>query len=152
MTTIFRLTVVALALSATLQAQADSIASSASSAGSDVSGSVSDSIHGSSNSSSNSGKDKKVADRDYHIIHVAAAPDRPGLARVTLQANDADWQVMVDLPQAIVDREQLRTGALVHAQQRVYGIEFEHTETRQPFFLALNDNWLSELAAHKVSI
>jgi hypothetical protein len=152
MTSILRLTIGALALCATLQAQADSIASSASSAGSDVSGSVSDSIHGSSNSSSNSSTDKKVADRDYHIVDVAAAPERSGLARITLQANDSDWQVMVDLPQAIVDREQLRSGALVHAQQRIYGIEFEHTETRQAFFLALNDNWINELAAHKVSL
>ena len=152
MTSLLRLTFIAVAISATLHARADSIASSASSAGSDSSGSVSDSIHGSSNSSSNSSKGDKVADRDYHVVDVAALPQRPGMARVTLQATDSGWRVMVDLPQAIVDREFLRNGALVHAQQRVYGIEFEHGDTRQAFFLALTDDWLAELAARKVSL
>jgi hypothetical protein len=152
MTSLLRLTFIVIAISATLHAQADSIASSASSAGSDSSGSVSDSIHGSSNSSSNSSKGDKVADRDYHVVDVAMVAGRPGMARVTLQANDSDWRVMVDLPQAIVDREFLRTGALVHAQQRVYGIEFEHGDTHQAFFLALNDDWLAELGARKVSL
>jgi len=152
MTSLLRLTIVALSMSAALHAQADSIASSASSAGSDVSGSVSDSIHGSSNSSGSSSKNDKVAGRDYHVVDVARTPDRPGLARVTLQANDADWQMTLDLPQAIVDREQLGSGALVHTRQRIYGIEFEHADTRQAFFLALNDDWTDELAARKVSL
>jgi hypothetical protein len=152
MTSLLRITFIALAITAALNAQADSIASSASSAGSDSSGSVSDSIHGSSNSSSNSSKDNKVADRDYHVVDVAQAPQKAGIARVTLQANDSDWRVMVDLPQTVVDREQLTNGALVHAQQRVYGIAFEHGDTRQAFFLALNDNWANEFAARKVSL
>ena len=83
---------------------------------------------------------------------VAKAPQREGMARVTMQANDTDLRVMVDLPQTVVDREQLRNGALVHAQQRAYGIAFEHGDTRAPFFLALNDEWIDELAAHKVSL
>lgn len=152
MTKLLRLTLAAATISATLHAHADSIASSASSAGSDVSGSVSDSIHGSSNSSTSSSKDNKVADRDYHIVDVAMLPGRPGMARLTLQANDSDWRVMVDLPQAVADKEQLRTGALVHAQQRVYGIEFDHGDTRRAFFLALNDDWIGELPARKVTI
>jgi len=150
MASLLRLTFIALAISATLNAQADSIASSASSAGSDSSGSVSDSIHGSSNSSSS--KDNKVADRDYHVVDVAQAPQKPGMARVTMQANDSDWRVMLDVPQAVVDREQLSNGAQIHAQQRVYGIAFEHGETRQAFFLALNDNWANEFDARKVSL
>ncbi len=149
MTSLRRVIFIALTLGAAHYAQADSIASSASSAGSASSGSISDSIHGSSNSSS---KGDKVADRDYHIVDVAEAPERPGIARVTLQANDNDWRVMVDLPQAVVDKEKLRNGDAIHAQQRVYGIEFDHGDTRQAFFLALNDNWHNELAARKVSL
>jgi hypothetical protein len=86
------------------------------------------------------------------VIDVATAQGRAGMARVTMQADDSDWQVMLDLPQAVVDREQLRIGNQVHAQERVYGIEFEHGDTRAAFFLALNDNWSDELAAHKVSL
>ena len=144
-----RLTLLAVAVSAALQANADSFVSSASSAGSDSSGSISNSVHSSSNSSS---KNDKVADRDYRVVDVASAADRAGFARVTMQASDSDWRVMLDLPQALVDREQLRNGDLVHAQQRVYGIEFEHGATREAFFLALNDDWIDELASHKVSL
>ncbi len=142
-----RIACVVLALGTTLQAHADSLASSASSAGSDSSGSVSDSVSASSNSS----KNKKVADRDYHIVDVAKATQRPGMARVTMQANDSDLQVMLNLPQAVVEREQLRNGDLVHTRQRVYGIAFEHG-TGTAFFLALNDDWVDELTAHKVSL
>ena len=149
MKSLLRLTFIALAISTTLHARADSFASSASSAGSESSGSVSDSVHSSSNSSSNN---NKVADRDYHVIDVAKVPERAGMARVTMQANDSDWHVMLDLPQAIVDKEQLRNGDPVHAQKRAYGIAFEHGDTRTAFFLALNDNWTDELAAHKVSL
>jgi len=152
MTTLLRLSVAALTIAAALNAQADSIASSASSAGSDSSGSVSDSIHGSSDSSSNSSKDNKVANRDYHVVDVAQAPQKPGMARITMAANDNDWRVMLDVPQAVVDREQLKSGAAVHAQQREYGIAFEHGDTRQAFFLALNDDWTNEFAARKVSL
>jgi hypothetical protein len=149
MNSLLRLGFIALAMGAMLQARADSLASSASSAGSESSGSVSDSVHSSSNSSS---KKDKVANRDYHVVDVAALPGRAGMARVTMQADDADWRVMLDLPQTVVDREKLRNGAMVHAQERVYGIEFEHGDTREGFFLALNDNWTDELAARKVSL
>jgi len=149
MTSLLRLSLIALAIGAAHFAQADSIASSASSAGSASSGSISDSIHGSSNSSS---KGDKVADRDYHIVDVAQAPERPGIARLTLQANDDDLRLMVDVPQALVDKEKLRNGDAVHALQRVYGIEFDHGDTHQAFFLALDDNWHNELAARKVSL
>lgn len=149
---LLRLSLLSLAISAALNAHADSVASSASSAGSDVSGSVSDSIHGSSNSSSNSSKDNKVADRDYHVVDVAQAPGKPGMARVTMQAADDNWQMALDVPQALVDREGLHAGAAVHAQQRVYGIEFEHAESHQGFFLALYDDWKDQMASRKVEI
>ena len=149
MKTLIRLTAIALALSTSLYAQADSSTSSASSAGSESSGSVSDSVHSSSTSSSTAAK---VADRDYHIVNVAKVTDKAGMARVTLQANDADLRVMLDIPLATVDKEQLRKGDSVHAQDRVYGIEFEHGDTRAAFYLALNDTWIDDLAAHKVSL
>lgn len=91
-----RLVVAAGALGWALQAQAESIASSASSAGSASSGSVSDSLAGSSNSSNGNGK--KVADGEYRIIQIAATPERAGRTRVTLQADDPQQRVVLDLP------------------------------------------------------
>ncbi|HEY8026261.1 MAG TPA: hypothetical protein VIF60_16975 [Burkholderiaceae bacterium] len=146
MTPLLRFACIAVALSASLHARADSFASSASSAGSASSGSISDSLHHSSNSSS----DGKVADRDFHVIDVAMVPEKAGVARITLQANDTAERVMLDVPQAVIDKERLHKGDAVHTQQRVYGIAFEHGDTHAAFFLALNDDWYDELSAHKV--
>ena len=131
------------------QAQADSVASSASSAGSASSGSVSDSFKGSSNSSS--GQDRR-ADGDYKIIELAAAPDRPGIARITMVAEDPTQRFVLDLPQKIVDQQRLGRGDVVHAQQREYGYEFARGDTRAAFFLVLADDWYGELAAHPVPL
>jgi hypothetical protein len=76
---------VAAALSVPLFAHADTFTSSASSAGSASSGSASGSLRGSSNSST--GGDK-AAVADYRIIEVAKAPDRAGIARIAMQADD----------------------------------------------------------------
>ena len=140
-------------------AQADSLVSSASSAGSTASGSVSDSLHGSSNSSADSSRDaRQVAQGDYRILAVAPVPERPGKLRLTLQ-----WQpdlptgqawaaagpalLMLDLPAEVVRQQALDAGSRVHAEQRVYGIEFSRSETRQAFFLVLADDWRDDLAA-----
>lgn len=143
-------------------AHADSLASSASSAGSSASGSVSDSLHGSSNSSADSSRDgRQVANGDYRILALAPVPERPGKLRLTLQ-----WQpalpttplmaaadpnlLMLDLPAEVVHQQGLNTGGTVHAEQRVYGIEFSRSETRQAFFLVLADDWHDDLAARPV--
>ena len=134
---------------ATAQVHADSVASSASSAGSASSGSVSDSFRGSSNSSS--GNDRH-ADGDYRIIELAAAPDRPGVARITLRGDAPTARIVLDLPQAIVDQQRLGRGDMVHAQQRAYGYEFARGDTHAAFYLVLADEWAGELAAHPVPL
>lgn len=149
MTFPFRLAVLAAAASVALQAHADSLASSASSAGSASSGSVSDSFRGSSNSSTGG---RQTADGDYRIIEVAKAPDRAGIARLTLQADDPQQRVVLDLPQAIVDRQALGAGGVVELKNRVYGIEFARGDTREAFYLVLADDWHGELAARPVSL
>lgn len=151
------------AVCASWPSRADSLASSASSAGSSASGSVSDSLHGSSNSSSNSSRRaRQVANGDYRILAVAAVPERPGKVRLTLQ-----WQqplpgtqvaeaaadptpLMLDLPAEIVRQQGLDAGAMVHAQHRVYGIEFSRPETQKAFFLVLADDWHDDLVARRV--
>lgn len=130
-----------------LPAHADSAVSSASSAGSASSGSVSDSLRGSSRSSN---RDDKVAEGDYRIVDVAAAPGKPGMLRLTLQADGAEFQL--DLPQRTGERSRLVAGDLVHARHRPYGIEFARVDSREPFFLVLADDWYGELASRPVSL
>ena len=155
-------TLILASVCATWPAQADSLASSASSAGSSASGSVSDSLHGSSNSSADSSRDgRQVANGDYRILALAPVPERPGKLRLTLQ-----WQaampvgqatatadaglLMLDLPAEVVRTQDLSTGGTVHAERRVYGIEFSQPETRKAFFLVLADDWHDDLAARRV--
>lgn len=144
-----RLLCVAGALAVSLNSHADSFVSSASSAGSASSGSVSDSLASSSNSSNDG---KKVADADYRIIDIAVAPGREGRARITLQAEDARQRVVLDLPQATFDQQQLAVGDTMYAHNRVYGIEFGRADDRQPFYLVLADEWYGELASRPLSL
>ncbi len=130
-------------------AHAESFASSASSAGSASSGSVSDSLHDSSDSSS---KDEKRADGDYRIIDVAEAPNRGDFRRITMQADVSQQRIVLDLPATILDKQGLGRGDLVHAQHRVYGLEFARSDTREAFYLVLADKWHEELAPRIVDL
>lgn len=137
------------ALTLALAANAESFASSASSAGSASSGSVSDSLKGSSGSSTDKDKEK-TASGDYRITNVAEAPDRPDFVRVTMQLADSQQELKLDLPQAVFAKQGLGQGDIVSAQHRVYGFEFAHGDTHEPFYLVLADNWHDELAARPV--
>jgi opacity protein-like surface antigen len=134
------------------QAQADSFASSASSAGSASSGSISTSLNGSSNSSS--GNDK-IANGPYRIDRVEAlaqAPGRPGMVRLSMQAEQVNQQLTLDLPAAVFAKQHLGQGDLVDVQRRDYGFQFAHADTRAAFFLVLADDWHDELAARPVTL
>ena len=125
------------AASSTASAASDSITTSV--------GSASGSIQKSSDSSS---KDNKVADGDYKIIDVAVVTERPGTVRMKLQAVDergADGEFFLYLPQEALTQSRLAQGGIVTARQRAYGMEFAHGQTRQAFFLVLNDEWYREL-------
>jgi len=141
---------IAATLCAVLQVHAESFTSSALSAGSASSGSVSESLHGSSHSSTRD--DKTTADADYRVTEIAQAPKRDGIARVTLQADDPQQSLMLDLPQAIVDAQGLGRGDVVHAQPRVYGLVFSRGADREAFYLVLADDWYTGLAARPVSL
>jgi hypothetical protein len=135
-----------LAAAIAIPAHAESFTSSASSAGSASSGSVSDSITGSSKSSS--GDDKKVAAGQYRVIDVAEAPGKPGATRLKLQGEGNEF--FLDLPKAALAQRALPTGALVQVNVRPYGYEFAYADTRQAFFLALDDAWQRELRSHAI--
>ena len=130
---------------------ASTAASSASSAGSASSGSVSDSIGSSSNSG---GDERRVAAGDYRVIDVAQAPGKPGTTRMTLRAlaTDGVREFYLDVPQRALARRDVKSGELVQVNTREYGYEFAHADSKQAFFLALEDNWYRELGSQKVAI
>jgi hypothetical protein len=146
--TILRGAVVVATLGLAMQAHADST-SSASSAGSASSGSVSDSLAGSSNSSKG---DNRRADGNYQIIDIDHTPGRAGSTRVAMQAGDPQQRIVLDLPQEVFAKQGLARGDFVHAQNRSYGLEFARADTREAFFLVLEDAVYNELAARKVSL
>jgi type IV secretory pathway TrbL component len=143
-----RRAILAAALGLAVHAHADSFTSSASSAGSASSGSVSDSLQGSSHSST--GGNNRRADGNYQIIDIDQTPGRAGSTRIAMQAGDPQQRIVLDLPQAVFAKQGLGRGDFVHAQNRPYGIEFARADTREAFFLVLEDAVFNELAARKV--
>jgi len=139
---------------ASLASRAESFASSASSAGSASSGSLSDSVRGSSRSSTS---DDKVADGDYRVVVIAALADRPGMLRLQLLPRDAasgdtSGALQLDLPGRALGEHGMAAGDIVQVQNRAYGLEFARAATREPFFLALKDDWRGELDPRPVAL
>ena len=140
--------VIAAAIVATLAlpaAAASSAASSASDSLTTSSGSVSGSLRGSSGSSTGT---NNVAEGDYRIVEVAAAPQRPGDVQLTLRrGNDAaaDDTLYLTVPQSTLERSRLTAGDMLAAKHRPYGIEFADGRTRAAFFLVLDDGWIRDL-------
>jgi len=145
------LTIAALAAACAVPAHADSVASSASSAGSASSASISDSIGGSSNSSN---RDRRVTAGDYKVIDIAQAPGKAETTRLTLRpvAGTPAQEFTLDVPNRALAARAVDAGAIVHVNERVYGYEFAYADTRQPFFLALQDDWYRELGSRQVTI
>lgn len=142
--------VIVTAMAAT-SALAESSASTASSATSSAAGSSSNSLQGSSNSSS---KNTTTAAGDYRIEAVTVAADRPGMVRLALQPvapSDERQPLVLVLPQRTVTQEGLARGDTVSARARPYGIEFARAETKQAFFLVVEDAWIRELDARPVT-
>jgi hypothetical protein len=144
----------ALGIAAATTAYADSLASSAASAASQSVGSVSTSLQGSSNSSSGG---KTVAEGDYEVTNVAAAPDKAGMLRLRLKAaaartaeRDDDGTFTLVLPQAALGERGIASGETVQVRHRPYGYEFARASNREPFFLVLADAWMRELDARPI--
>lgn len=137
-----------LGLAAAPMLRAESLASSASSAGSASSGSLSDSVQGSSDSSTGN---RRVAEGEYRVVEIAQVADRPQHLRLRLEALRRDgaappaWFTL-DLPRQTVAAQGLAGGEVILAHHRPYGLEFARAQTREPFFLALADDWQRELA------
>ena len=134
------------------EAQADSFASSASSAGSASSGSISTSLNGSSNSSNRNDRIANGAWRIDAVEPLAELEGRPAMVRLSMQAEQVDQHLTLDLPAAVFDRQNLGRGDLVDVQQRDYGFQFARNDTRTAFFLVLADDWFRELDPRPVTL
>lgn len=136
-------------LAATVPAHAESIAISISGAGSASSASVSESIEASSHGSS---KARDVVAGDYRVVEIAEAPGRPGTLRLALEPLDAaaGRAFVLYLPPEAGAAAALAAGDVVRAREHDYGYEFQRADTRQPFFLALHDDWQQQLAPRAV--
>lgn len=138
-----------------LPAAAESLASSASSQISESVGSLSNSVQGSSNASSG---ERPVAEGNYRVVELAAAPDQPGQLRLSLQAQAAagtrpgDGVIYLELPQAVAVQQHLAAGQLITAHLRPYGVEFAQADTQRAFYLLLDDASLRELPSHAVTL
>lgn len=144
----------ATALSTSLPAGASS---SASSAASDSVGLSSNGISGSLRTSSNSSTKNDVAQGEYRVVQVAAA-DTAGRVALKLQMAQASGPATDDnaflllLPQATFERSGVSKGTVVQATQRGWGLEFARADTRQAFFLVLQDRTVQELQTTPVTM
>ena len=144
---------VVLSTTLTAPAWAESFASSASSAGSASLGSSSNSI---SDSSRGSSPDRQTADGDYRVIDVAEVAAKPGMLQLRLQATQGEaHEFTLKLPREALGDRGITVGDLVHARNRPYGLEFARAnaaQTREAFFLVLNDDWHKELDPRAVAL
>ena len=137
---------------ACVPAVAGSLVGSSAAGGSSASSAASDSVGTSSDSST-----RAMANLDgpYRIVDVTPVPERPGTVRVTLRAltaSEQDATTLLYLPQQTFERAGLAPGGTITAQQRPYGVEFAHADTRRAFFLLLNDGVQRELRSNPVSL
>lgn len=132
-----------LALVAALPATATVATSSAVSDSVDVSArSITNSLKRSSDSSSG----RPVAQGDYRVTQVASVA--PELQEVTLQAvpgTGARGELVLHMPTRAVQAGGVAVGEVVAARQRPYGYELTRADTKQAFFLLLDDPWYKEL-------
>lgn len=132
---------------------ASSAASSLSDSLSDSSKGISDSIKGSSNSSS---PDNRQVKGDYKVIDMAAVTGQPGLVELRLQhvvaLGTAEDDIVLTLPRVAADHGRIAKDAVITATQRPYGIEFAAGQPHAAFFLALADDWTSDLKSTPLAL
>ena len=122
-----------------------SVASSASDSLSQSSTAISDSISGSSHSSS---PDNKQVKGDFKVIDMAELADRPGMVQLQLRpvaATSDDTDILLTLPRVAAANGHVEKDATITALQRPYGIEFASGQPHAAFFLALANDWVSDL-------
>jgi hypothetical protein len=134
-----------LALAATgTPAFAASFVMSSTSATDGASASVGASSHSSNRSSDASSPRRPLAQGEYRVQQVAQVA--PGVQAVTLAATDgAPTRITLRLADRVVADGALAVGQRIKAHDRPYGMELARADTRQAFFLLLDDDWAREL-------
>lgn len=107
-------------------------------------GSISGSLKGSSQSSA---QEEAVAAGEYRVVALAGAAGDADRSLLTLRGTaEARREIVLELPRAAVVQGRLAPGDTVWARQRPYGVEFASAQTREAFFLLLDDDWYAELS------
>jgi hypothetical protein len=88
------------------------------------------------------------------VIDVAQAPSKANATRLTLRpvAGGAAQEFTLDVPNRALAARSVGAGEIVQVKDRVYGYEFAYADSKQPFFLALQDDWYRELGSRQVTI
>lgn len=135
---------------AALPGHAELFTSMASSAGSAAS-SASDSI---GHSSGGGGRDRRLAEGEYRVIGVEQVPGRPDATGLRLRATETGIarEFVLNLPRQAQGARPLAAGDLVQARERPYGFEFARGDTREAFFLVLNDDWYEEMDSRPLAL
>lgn len=128
-------------------------------AASSASSAVSDSLSTSVGTSSDSFRDSsrassgppRVAAGDYKVIEVAAVAERPGRMQLVMQGTDGQ-ALRLEVPHQTLVNTPVVAGQTLTARDRPYGVEFTLAQTKQVFFLVLEDAWHRELETRQVSI
>ncbi|MGZ5183023.1 MAG: hypothetical protein ACXWC2_21305, partial [Ramlibacter sp.] len=99
-----------------------------------------------------SNKDRRVAAGDSRVLDVAQAPAQANTTRLTRRAAAGADPFTLDVPDRALAERSVAAGALVQVKERAYGYDFAYADTKQPFFLALQDDWYRELGSRQVTI
>jgi hypothetical protein len=142
-----------LAATAALAALLGGPAFAASSASSAVSDSLSTSVGTSSDSFSDSSRASsgppRVAAGDYKVVEVAAVAERPGRMKLVMQGANGE-ALTLEVPHQTLVNTPVVAGQTLTARERAYGVEFTLAQTKQVFFLVLDDAWHRELETRQV--
>ena len=78
------------------------------------------------------------------------------MLQLRLQATQGEaHEFTLTLPREALGDKPIAVGHLVHARNRPYGLEFARTnaaQTREAFYLVLNDDWHKELDPRAVAL
>ena len=143
------------ALLAAGPALADSFTASSAAGGSSASSAASSASESSDTSSDSSKAAVAALDGPYRVVELAPVPQRPGTVRVTLApiaAGTAGEPVRLLLPARALERGGVGAGDTVTASRRPYGVELARADSKQAFFLVLDDGWQRELRSNPVSL
>jgi hypothetical protein len=95
-----------------------------------------------------------VLDGEYRVSAVDGVDGKPDMLRLTMAPvapTDGDEGFRLELPQGVLVTRPLIVGDRVDVRHRPYGLQFARADTRQPFFLVVDDDWHRDLQTRVLS-